>query len=161
MEVFDKSYIQGKIFLIAEQLSSNFIQQTSSALEALIAAGIHSRLLLATKMLTQIEASLEIFFDNRRMAFPRLYFLSIKEVIEMWAAVRSFLHFRQIHIIEFQADDLKTLNGFATRLFPGIAEFVFCKSADGTISVKSVKDRGQDSLNFDNVTGSKPTANIY
>jgi hypothetical protein len=64
------------------------IQQTSSALEALIAAGIHSRLLFATKMLTQIEASLESFFDNRRMAFPRLYFLSIKEVVEMWAAVR-------------------------------------------------------------------------
>jgi hypothetical protein len=112
-------------------------------------------------MLMQIEASLEIFFDNRRLAFPRLYFLSIKEVIEMWAAVRSFLHFRQIHIIEFQVDDLKTLNGFATRLFPGIAEFVFCKSADGKMSVKSVKDRGQDSLNFDNVTGSKTTANIY
>jgi hypothetical protein len=50
------------------------------------------------------------------------------------------------------------LNGFVTRLFPGIGEIVFDKSADGTISVKSVKDRREDALNFDKVTVQITTA---
>jgi Dynein heavy chain, N-terminal region 2 len=123
-------------------------------LEALITAGIHSRLLLATKMLTQIEASLESFFDNRRTAFPRLYFLSIKEVVQMWTAVRSFPVFKQHQASLkklFQAEDLKRLNGFVSRLFPGIGKINFDKAGDGAILVKSVRDRREDILNFEKV----------
>lgn len=43
------------------------------------------------------------------------------------------------------------LNGFVTRLFPAFGKINFDKSADGTISIKSVTDTRADTLSFEKV----------
>lgn len=68
---------------------SSSIQQTGNCLAATTAAGVLETFQDMDAKLEKIQKSLENYLENKRQQFPRFYFLSSDDLLEILGQVRS------------------------------------------------------------------------